>query len=319
MAQTNGIHAEPPPSIHASKSNLFRRFFARGLNASSPAASPSTLNNGVLGDPLLPTAKPAKFQRVTQRAVPGLPRAQTFKRQQSEQRQHLSPIPTTADERRAISMDRRSLSRWARRKSQVNCEPRTSAPGILSSSYQDGFTSDVPPVPPLPDQAAYYSNDEFLDEKFSVDIPSYDDLSDDYAIQDDISTTDTQSLTTSQYETMLNHELETVWILNLSMHFRDLSKREKFFITYRERSHIWRRVTVSLDYRDAPENSLEYDLARTKFQRDKNARIYDAIRDSLPDIQFYDTVTNLKLETTNGRLHVHVVEDGNVSTRMIPA
>ena len=32
---------------------------------------------------------------------------------------------------------------------------------------------------------------------------------------------------------------------------------------------------------------------------------------SLPDIQFYDTVTNLKLETKDDRLHVHVTEDVN--------
>jgi len=54
---------------------------------------------------------------------------------------------------------------------------------------------------------------------------------------------------------------------------------------------------------------LEEELQRTRFQRDKSARIYEAIRESLPDIQFYDTVTNLKLQTENERLHVHVVED----------
>ncbi len=52
----------------------------------------------------------------------------------------------------------------------------------------------------------------------------------------------------------------------------------------------------------------------TNFQRDKSAKIYEAIRESLIDIQFYDTVTNLKLQTTEGRLHVHVVEDSNVRT-----
>lgn len=112
---------------------------------------------------------------------------------------------------------------------------------------------------------------------------------------------------------MINEELERTWILNLSMHFRDQSKREKFFVTYHDRfKGIWRRVTISLDYRNAPENSLEMDLAQTKYQREKSAKIYEAIRESLQDIQFYDTVTNLKLQTTDGRLHVHVVEDVNV-------
>lgn len=36
-----------------------------------------------------------------------------------------------------------------------------------------------------------------------------------------------------------------------------------------------------------------------------------AFRESLPEIQFYPTVTNLKLQTSEGRLHVHVTEDVN--------
>lgn len=123
-------------------------------------------------------------------------------------------------------------------------------------------------------------------------------------------------MTTSQYDGMIHDELERIWILNLSMHFRDKSKREKFFVTYRENDSLWRRVTVSLDYRNAPENSLEMDLIHTKFQRDKSAKIYEAIRESLGDIQFYETVTNLKLQTTDGRLHVHVVEDVNVRCKL---
>ena len=109
----------------------------------------------------------------------------------------------------------------------------------------------------------------------------------------------------------LKEELDRKWILNLSMHFRDHSPREKFFLTYAETPQKWRRLTVSCDYRDAPEDSLEHDLQQLSFQRDKSARIYESIRMSLPDIQFYDTVTNLKLETLDDRLHVHVTEDVN--------
>ncbi|OCL14209.1 kinase-like protein [Glonium stellatum] len=112
-------------------------------------------------------------------------------------------------------------------------------------------------------------------------------------------------------EHLLQQELEAKWILNLSMHFRDMSDREKFFITYAEEPNKWRRVTVSCDYRDVPPESLEADLKSLHYQRDKSARIYESIRDSLPDIQFYDTVTNLKLQTDGGRLHVHVTEDVN--------
>ncbi|KAJ4300438.1 hypothetical protein N0V88_003113 [Collariella sp. IMI 366227] len=112
---------------------------------------------------------------------------------------------------------------------------------------------------------------------------------------DDLSRIDVQSMTTSQYDALIDSELD----------------REKFFVTYRQHEHHWRRVTVSLDYRNAPENSLEADLARTQYQRDKSAKIYEAIRESLNEIEFYSTVTNLKLETKDGRLHVHVVEDVN--------
>ncbi|KAL8798827.1 MAG: hypothetical protein Q9223_007803 [Gallowayella weberi] len=114
-----------------------------------------------------------------------------------------------------------------------------------------------------------------------------------------------------QVDDEVKDELEKRWILNLSMHFRDHSPREKFFLTFAETPQKWRRVTVSCDYRDAPIDSLERDIQSLQFQRDKSARIYESIRASLPEIQFYKTVTNLKLETRDERLHVHVTEDVN--------
>ncbi|KAF8420693.1 kinase-like domain-containing protein, partial [Tirmania nivea] len=99
------------------------------------------------------------------------------------------------------------------------------------------------------------------------------------------------------------------WILNLSMHFRDHSHREKFFITYAQRENVRRRVTVSCDYRDAEDGSLEYQLCRLKSQKEKSNKIYESIKEALPDIQFYDTTTNLKLQTDDGKLNVHVTED----------
>ncbi|KAJ2902164.1 protein kinase domain-containing protein [Zalerion maritima] len=132
--------------------------------------------------------------------------------------------------------------------------------------------------------------------------------------QDDNKSDHPPSETDSLFDEIIRKELERKWILNLSMHFRDRSKREKFFVTYHQQTpciSAWRRVTISLDYRDAPPGSLELELLRTNYQRDKSAKIYESIRESLLDIQFYPTVTNLKLQTTNGRLHVHVVEDVN--------
>ncbi|KAK3987823.1 kinase-like domain-containing protein, partial [Cladorrhinum sp. PSN332] len=257
------------------------------------------------------------IRRISRKVVPGLPRTKTFKRQQSEDRNKLEPLRTTQAERRAVSMDRRGPAPYGM---SAQSDPRASAPDFLSNGFvQEPWQSSVPTSPIEEDT---YPNDRHM-ERFEAEVEEAD--TDNELDYEDGASSDAQSVhsaTTSQYDAMIHEELERTWILNLSMHFRDKSKREKFFVTYREHEHHWRRVTVSLDYRNAPDNSLELDLAHTKFQRDKSAKIYEAIRESLPDIQFYDTVTNLKLETRDGRLHVHVVEDVNEiinypSTRMI--
>ncbi|KAF2222325.1 kinase-like domain-containing protein, partial [Elsinoe ampelina] len=108
----------------------------------------------------------------------------------------------------------------------------------------------------------------------------------------------------------LSEELDSKWILNLSMQFRDDSKQEKLFITYAEKPNFWRRVTVTWDYRHLRRNSMEDDLRTLTLQRDKNMRVYESLRVSLDDIKFFDTVTNLKLKTENDdRLHIYVAED----------
>ncbi|KAK4043331.1 hypothetical protein C8A01DRAFT_13131 [Parachaetomium inaequale] len=185
-----------------------------------------------------------------------------------------------------------------------HCDPRTSAPDFLHH-YLSNPPSPSFPMSPLED---------LLDPAEDLDCFDLDrDSADDDFVHDAdaISKIDVQSMTTSQYDALIESELERKWILNLSMHFRDKSKREKFFVTFRQHEHHWRRVTISLDYRNAPENSLEAELSGTQYQRDKSAKIYEAIRDSLTEIDFYSSVTNLKLETKDGRLHVHVVEDVN--------
>ncbi|OKL57145.1 hypothetical protein UA08_07459 [Talaromyces atroroseus] len=153
-------------------------------------------------------------------------------------------------------------------------------------------------------------------EQVSVRAPRDDESAHDY-LRDTATLSPVDSGPYNQYDNAslqvdgLEQELERKWILNLSMHFRDKSEREKFFVTYAEKPNRWRRVTISCDYRDAPPDSLEQDLKELHYQRDKSARIYESIRESLQEIQFYDTVTNLKLETSDGRLHVHVTEDVN--------
>lgn len=217
----------------------------------------------------------------SKKVIPGLPRPGTFRRQQSELRENLERIKT--HERRAFSVDpHRGESLRGSSRTSVPSLPRTSAPGLLGISDSTGIAQQEPET--ITEAA---ESEPVVDD--SVEPPLFNDVFDDG----------------------LEEELEKTWILNLSMHFRDRSNREKFFVTYAETPTRWRRVTVSVDYRDACPHSLELELQHTQYQRDKSAKIYEAIRDSLPDIQFYDTVTNLKLATEHERLHVHVTEDTN--------
>ena len=240
---------------------------------------------------------------VPRRAVPSLPRPQTFRRQESEKREKLLEVPPSPTERRAVSVDRRrGLSASAARRPLSPKPvplPSVSAPEIVKSDQETKFEagnhehnddtsrqarkrSELTPlqIPDARNGEVEINNDE--DER------EYD-------------------------ESSVQEEYNSRWILNLSMHFRDKSNREKFFVTYAETPTRWRRLTVSLDYRNAPEGSLEADLSTLHYQRDKSFQIYQAIRESLPEIQYYNTVTNLKLETTpeDGQLHVHVREDAN--------
>ncbi|KAI9171029.1 Activated Cdc42 kinase Ack [Paramyrothecium foliicola] len=307
MAQPEPASAQqppPPPVSPPTKSSFFRKLFSRGNDQAHATLSEPQRDQGT--DVVDYATKSGSSNRPSRRVVAYLPRAQTFKRQQSEQRVHLAPVEPNPQERRTVSVDRRSRDPRRRTASRIHGgNPRVSAPGFINTTHQDNAVHN----------GALRSTDgiEELQEvegETSIDHLSTtegDEIIDEYPPQD----ADARSITTSQYEALLHDELECTWILNLSMHFRDKSKREKFFVTYRESEHVWRRVTVSLDYRNAAPNSLEMDLVHTEFQREKSAKIYEAIRESLPEIQFYDTVTNLKLQTTDGRLHVHVVEDGN--------
>ncbi|KAI0406115.1 hypothetical protein F4802DRAFT_117261 [Xylaria palmicola] len=302
-------NASPPMSSDSNRlAALWKRLTSKGLRGLSPPAprsEPGLSRNSSVSSSLV--------RRVSRKVVPGLPRAKTFRRQQSENRDKLQAVLPTPAERRAVSVDRRMLNqRSASHSSQLL--PRASAPDFFDETELSAGTlatlSQAASAPHSP-----VDENHFLSLN-GIDTPSivrHDDRTDEQPpnYPEAISTADAQSINSSQYDTIVRDELESKWILNLSMHFRDKSRREKFFVTYREKDSIWRRVTISLDYRDAPGDSLERDLLATRYQRDKSAKIYEAIRESLQDIQFYDTVTNLKLQTSDGRLHVHVVEDVN--------
>ncbi|PYI13357.1 hypothetical protein BO99DRAFT_58628 [Aspergillus violaceofuscus CBS 115571] len=226
-------------------------------------------------------------RRLSRKVGVGLPRATTFKRQNSERRDRLSP--TELEPRRTVSADRRrplsSQSQRTTRSPPPTLDPRLSAPEVQWREDPNEPTVDLP--------SETNEDNEIRSEWNPNPYPDMTDVPEEPPSE------------------TLEMELEKRWILNLSMHFRDRSEREKFFVTYAETPNRWRRVTISCDYRGAPLDSLEQDLRELRYQRDKCARIYESLRESLPEIQFYDTVTNLKLETRDGRLHVHVTEDVN--------
>lgn len=237
----------------------------------------------------------------------GLPRQTTFKRQNSEKRDRLQQVQQCLSERRAVSSSRHTSLNPFRLRSNSSPPPnnpaRVSAPAVQQHSVLDDrprHNADLSgcDVQGVPSQ----EHDQLPEDQLRPPRPASRTSSDD--------SFDARSIDADD-KAQLNAELDSKWILNLSMHFRDKSDREKFFVTYAQQPNKWRRVTVSCDYRDAEQGSLEMDLKELQYQRDKSLQIYESIRDSLPDIQFYDTVTNLKLETRNGRLHVHVTEDVN--------
>ncbi|KAI0132364.1 protein kinase [Xylariales sp. AK1849] len=310
--QTDPSPHEPPLADYNKRiSQIWKRILGKN---NTPTASASTPQ----GDPTEPAREGSPgggiLRRASRRVVPGLPRAKTFKRQQSEVREKLEVDKPTPAERRAVSVDRRGPHPLRNVSHQSQQPPRASAPDFLvdTSSTATSGNALSAPQSPSPAEEREFPNIARIDSaNHDVEPPSDEAPPVTKYPSRAASNADAHSITTSFYDAQIHDELERKWILNLSMHFRDKSKREKFFVTYREEDFLWRRVTISLDYRDALDDSLEKDLLDTKFQREKSAKIYEAIRESLRDIQFYETVTNLKLQTTEGRLHVHVVEDVN--------
>ncbi|KAJ5831505.1 Activated [Penicillium chrysogenum] len=233
-------------------------------------------------------------RRLSRKVGVGLPRTTPFKRQSSD----LDRLaPREPDHRRALSADRRPLSSQRSRSPPPTVNPRQSAPEVQWLGPAPTTTVDDPLEP----QSETNDADEIND--ISENSNPYPGMT-----TDNFDTPEEQE---DDHTIDLDMELEQRWILNLSMHFRDGSEREKFFVTYAETPNRWRRVTISCDYHDAPPYSLERELKELRYQRDKCARIYESIRESLLAIQFYEGVTNLRLETSDGRLHVHVTEDVN--------
>ena len=246
-------------------------------------------------------SRPTLGRRLSRKVGVGIPRSTTFRRQEDEQRKNLQPVEASNQARRAVSRVRqRALSAQPTQPKAVRRQG--SAPEV--GHYNDDT---------YPSIHSRMAEEDWLNGGLSKKASSIHpiressprpmeevDILDDAATEASVNDPDEIQI-----------ELEQKWILNLTMVFRDNSLREKFFVTYAETPHKWRRVTISIDYRGASPESLETDLCCLTKSEDKNARIYESIRLSLPEIKFYDTVTNLKLETREDRLHVHVTEDVN--------
>ncbi|OAL03244.1 hypothetical protein IQ06DRAFT_323997 [Phaeosphaeriaceae sp. SRC1lsM3a] len=232
----------------------------------------------------------------------------------SEKRDKLLEVPVEPEQRRAISAERRPTPFPKRNLSPPPMSvPSMSAPDVMSPHDSESQQKRLPeptigggPDSNIPAGARQvdFDAEESVEYIPRGEPPALD-------VADAFSERGSARSMSDVDDLRLQEELEARWILNLSMHFRDMSDREKFFLTFAEEPTKWRRVTVSCDYRQLEPDSLEADLKTLHYQRDKSARIYEAIRESLGGIQFYDTVTNLKLQTTDGRLHVHVTEDVN--------
>lgn len=304
--QDTGLDDAPPKRLRPSSLlrkpfALWRRHHAESNDDVLPQTAPTEL-----------AQTPDYFARrssvpdnlpICRRAIPSLPRPQTFRRQESEKREKLLEVEPSTRERRAMSEDRRRSSTLNRTLSPPSFKLPLRSSLDVAEWKRD---SSLPSLSFGPTDQGASSSSRNLPLLPPLQIPTSDEPSPFIEEGRQIESFDVDRST-------LQEEFDRRWILNLSMHFRDKSNREKFFVTYAERPTQWRRLTISLDYRNAPKDSLEEDLSTLHYQRDKSLRIYEAIRDSLPDIQYYDTVTNLKLETTpeDGQLHVHVREDAN--------
>lgn len=299
-----GILPELEPVKSGSRQSMWLWHKLHGLlrreDSPNPSPSPKPMTNEC-GD----GQQQATWRDSGRRVGVGLPRSATFKRQNSEKRDRLEPIQACLSERRAISAHRQQRAISASQpRSKSSPSPKipsqVSAPSLsLSKGISDKLAC----------------TERLLTQTTSSDSPSPNNGTTNNSLSPYRSPSQSSSERFDELARDEKHqidvELDTKWILNLSMHFRDKSDREKFFVTFAEEPNRWRRVTISCDYRSAEPDSLEMDLKELQYQRDKNAQIYESIRDSLPSIQFYNTVTNLKLETENGRLHVHVTEDVN--------
>jgi serine/threonine protein kinase len=318
--------------------------------AASPPVPP-VANTPPSASPVEPKTPPNRRRVGGRGVVPGLPRPPTLKRMQSEKRDRLKPYEPPNHERRALSSDRRpgsplSPAMGGLKEESLGLRPIQSVSVTSLSDLQNTHAGEAEGLAATDGKSQQSPNEDVQEKaekkgqevgdeetaegesktkrvphKINTDMasrtnidPRESELQAMSAEEETLSDTDSELQADKELALVskeIEEEMEWRWILNLSMHFRDESNREKFFVTYAQAKNVRRRITISCDYRNAVEGTLEKELSTLRYQRDKSAKIYEAIRDSLQDIMFYETITNLKLQTSDGRLHVHVTEDLN--------
>lgn len=142
-----------------------------------------------------------------------------LRRQNSETRDRLRPYPPTQQERAELAVRRRAASQMSRSEFG-DIRPSFDGRSTRQSQSRLGDTSEDLGQPD--DAMSRTSN--VLGQTDQGPLPPNND--------------DNFARTSSVIDPYLHAELEGKWMLNVTMHFRDNSAREKFIITYAEQPNL---------------------------------------------------------------------------------
>ncbi|OAA47569.1 Protein kinase domain-containing protein [Metarhizium rileyi] len=292
MADLGGFEAEPPST--AGSLDFLLKHVGLAANELIPMSLEPCPMYHEEAEKERPETVESLSQQDSDKVVTGLPHSQNMKRPWSEERMNLKQAPAKSVERRAFSEDRRCTELNNGEHILPYCDPLWSVSEINSSSTSlDGHGSEYAPHF-LSIHDNYELSNSVMDGQLNPESRCNAAPSSDVEYMD---------------EAIIFEELKHKWILNQSVTYGEDAVREKFYVTYREDDHLYRRVTILLDYRNAPPDSLEWVLSNIKRQSERSFKIYEALRGSLSDIRFLATTTILELSTSNGQLHIHVLED----------
>lgn len=233
---TRGIVPQIEPVKSPPKERMWQKLHRLLRRDDSPTASPCPRpSTSQVGQSHQPSTQGDSARRVGV----GLPRSATFKRQNSEKRERLEPVQPCLSERRAVSAHRqqRAISAYQPRSRSSPSPKIASRVSVSLLSLSNGISSQ-PNFAEQPSAQNPHSDSPSLNNGTRANSPAF------YPSSSSVSSETFDELARDEKH-QIDLELDTKWILNLSMHFRDKSDREKFFITFAEKPNRWRRVTVS--------------------------------------------------------------------------